>query len=144
MLIDAFMLHDDRTPGKPNCLEVDGRIVPIDHGNAFVGIDKEGAEIASYVALSKLTIYWNDHVFAQPMSKARRAPGVPGAVANLAAVAEADVRALGEHWPEGLRIAKTRSGREIVSEILQFLARRPAHSAEIWRLLLQFVRKSDG
>lgn len=144
MFLDAYMLHDDRTPQKPNFIEHRGRLLPIDHGNAFVGLDREGAGIAAYVAGSRLSRCWAHHVFEPPLRSARKDLGTPVSAEKLSMIPDESVRALGERWPATLETTKTRAKRGIVSEMIEFLLRRREHAPEIASVLLQFLGKTDG
>lgn len=120
MLVDGYLLHDDRTAEKPNCLEWRGRVVPIDHGNAFAGLQNSSA-VAAHVAVSRLTRCWEHHAFRGAVERAHKKLDIDQIVAALQGVSDADIRDLAARWPADLENTTTRSGRGIVSEMVVFL-----------------------
>lgn len=144
MLLDAYILHDDRTEEKPNVLEWRGRVVPIDHGSAFVGLDKEGRGIAEYVARSRLRLLWKRHVFYGPLRRARYDIDIEEVVKAVASVADSDIEAVVASWPDELGQATGRGGGILIEQLAATLAERRKHAETIGDELVAYLRPSNG
>ncbi len=144
MFLDAYILHDDRTPEKPNVLEWRHNLVPIDHGSAFVGLDREGRGIAEYVARSKLGQSWRHHVFAGPLRRAQYEIEIEDAVKAVANVADSDIEAMVASWPVELGQATGRGGSILMDELAAALAGRRQHAKTIGDELVAYLRPPNG
>ncbi|MEQ9080474.1 MAG: hypothetical protein RLP09_41800 [Sandaracinaceae bacterium] len=144
MLLDAYILHDDRTPEKPNVLEWRHRLVPIDHGSAFMGLDRDGGAIAQHIAAPRLHQLWRRHVFCSALSRARYDLDIDEAIETVAGVTDSVLEALVASWPDELRQARGRSGGILVDEMAAALAARRQHAKTIGDALVAYLRPSNG
>ena len=102
LLVDTFLIHDDRRVGNPNALwsSISG-IVPIDHGSAFAGLSRRGVTGPEVAGRTELQAALVDHVAFEAAQQAE--PEVwAEALVRLQKVTEPAIRAMHRTWPTEL------------------------------------------
>lgn len=134
MAFDAYIRHDDRRTTNPNALVFSDAVVALDHGAAFVGIDRRGVTgraLAQQTVLHAATSF-RDHVFFAPVRKWHSEIDWGGVCDRLKRAGPEQIRAASSWWPVELEPHR--------SQVISFLLERPGHVDTIVESVARFTR----
>jgi hypothetical protein len=121
---DAYMVHDDRRRENPNALWWEDRLVAIDHGSAFVGLDRPGETGGGLAAKTVLAPVMREHFLYAFLCA--RSDQVTFA-AFMDALHQVDKRGIGNvlpDWPTELEAPQWNGARDLSSRMVNFLTTR--------------------
>ncbi|MFT3708607.1 MAG: hypothetical protein QM817_13225 [Archangium sp.] len=138
--IDAYIAHDDRTVERPNALTWGNRIVAIDHGSAFVGLDKRGRSAHD---VARKTVRPPASYLSHPTRPAicGKQPKFESFRRSIEAVLNASIDALSANWPANLDHKVEGTNRGLRTQTTEFLKTR---RAEVAQLIAEIIRTTEA
>lgn len=143
--LDAFIHHDDRTEDRPNALLWRDQLVAIDHGNAFVGLNRRGHNGATVAAMTyRPPPLYRRHVARAPLLNNLATVSLAAFVGGIQQVLEQHIDKVAARWPDELDVPSPGFERGLRTEMVCFLKGRRKLIEEIVTNVLTSLRESDA
>lgn len=126
--LDAYIRHDDRRQANPNAGWLgDDDFVALDHGSAFVGIDRPGVrgrELAGHTVPHAPNAL-RDHIFYRPLQNFGQGVDWRTIAGKLANVSDQEIQTAASQWPTEAGFASWKP------KIVEFLSERRTYAIEV-------------
>lgn len=119
LAVDAYLRHDDRRLANPNALVFGDAIVAVDHGAAFVGMDRRGMTGRALAQQTVMQSSLREHVFFAAVRKWYDKIDWKSVRDRLKRIGWPQIATALSWWPKELEPYRTQLG--------EFLLERNAH-----------------
>lgn len=132
LIADIYMRHDDRLEKNPNAVWRDRRIVAIDHGSAFAGMQRAGVRGHDLAAHTQPHApNFPEHVAFQAATRYGLDATWDSVLTRLENVPRHAVEALRSSWPQELDHDDQNGQSELRSRLARFLSVRGKYVREV-------------